>query len=188
MGIISITTFRNVARNLSPLVMLAIVSFFYTVQALAGEVTLEWDANIESNLGGYRLYYGQTSRNYAIDVDVGNETSYTVTGLQDGETYYFAVQAYTIGGVISSGFSNEVSKTIVSPSGGGGGNAGLVGAFNFEEASGTTVVDASGQNNHGTLFGVPVVPTGGWARPSPSMASMIGSRSTMPPLWIQSPG
>jgi hypothetical protein len=121
MGIISIKTFRNVARNLSPLVMLAIVSFFYTVQALAGEVTLEWDANIESNLGGYRLYYGQTSRNYAIDVDVGNQTSYAVTGLQDGETYYFAVQAYAIGGQISSGFSNEVSTTI---SGGGGGNAG----------------------------------------------------------------
>ena len=44
--------------------------------------------------------------------------------------------------------------TVSSSSGGGGGNnAGLVGAYNFEEASGTTVVDASGKGNTGTISG-----------------------------------
>ena len=40
MGITGIVTFRNFAWNLSPLVMLATLSFFYTVQAQAGEVSL----------------------------------------------------------------------------------------------------------------------------------------------------
>ena len=41
----------------------------------------------------------------------------------------------------------------VSSAGGGGNNAGLVGAYNFEEASGSTVVDASGKGNTGTISG-----------------------------------
>ncbi|MGH8488503.1 MAG: LamG-like jellyroll fold domain-containing protein [Gammaproteobacteria bacterium] len=44
--------------------------------------------------------------------------------------------------------------TVSSSSGGGGGsNAGLVGAYNFEEASGTTVDDGSGKGNTGTISG-----------------------------------
>ena len=41
----------------------------------------------------------------------------------------------------------------VSSAGGGGNNAGLVGFYNFEEASGSTVVDASGKGNTGTISG-----------------------------------
>ncbi len=83
-----------------------------TPSAQAGQVTLAWDANTESTVGGYQLYYGQTSGNYTDSVDVGKQTSYALAGLQVGKTYYFAVKAYDTARMIWSGFSNEVSHTI----------------------------------------------------------------------------
>ena len=66
----------------------------FTCHAHAGQVTLAWDANTDPELGGYKLYYGQTSGNYSANVNVGNQTTYTLTALTAGQTYYFAVTAY----------------------------------------------------------------------------------------------
>jgi len=110
----SVIACRRRARRL--LCIYAVLSFFCTLQAQAGQATLAWDANIESILGGYQLYYGQASRTYTASVEVGNKTSYTLTGLQNDEKYYLAVKAYSIDGLIQSGFSNEASATITSPS------------------------------------------------------------------------
>ncbi len=77
----------------------------------AAEVTLAWDANIEPSLAGYRLHYGKTSRAYSHSVDVGNVTTYTLTGLDPGALYYFAATAYDAQGN-ESGFSDEISYTI----------------------------------------------------------------------------
>ncbi len=84
--------------------------------AHAEQATLAWNANTESDLGGYKLYYGTISRNYTSNIDVGNQTSYTVSGLQGGATYYFAVTAYD-SSWLESGYSNEVSKQIPPASG-----------------------------------------------------------------------
>ena len=99
---------------LSLLWTLGLMSFLYITNAQAGQATLAWDANTEPTLGGYQLYYGQASGNYTANVDVGKQTSYTLTGLTDGKTYYFAAKAYNIGKTVWSGFSNQVSKTISS--------------------------------------------------------------------------
>ncbi len=40
--------------------------------ALAAQIKLAWDANGESNLAGYKVYYGAGSKSYAGSVDVGN--------------------------------------------------------------------------------------------------------------------
>src|SRR5438445_6955515 len=77
----------------------------------AAQVTLVWDANTEPDLAGYKLYYGLSSGSYQFSVDVGNVTSYTLSGLLDGRIYYFAATAYNLS-VAESGFSNEVSKAI----------------------------------------------------------------------------
>src|SRR3989475_8131736 len=77
----------------------------------AAQVTLAWDANTEPDLAGYKLYYGSSSRSYQLSVDVGNRTSYTLSGLLEGQTYYFAATAYNLS-QNESGFSNEVSKAI----------------------------------------------------------------------------
>src|SRR5687768_18142310 len=58
------------------------------ITAHAGDVKLAWDANTESDLAGYRIYYGNASGTYQSNVDVGNVTAYTITGLQDGLLYF----------------------------------------------------------------------------------------------------
>ena len=76
--------------------------------ALAAQVRLAWDANSESDLAGYKIYYGTSSKSYSASVDVGNVTTYTVTGLTEGQTYYIAVTAYNTS--YSEGdYSSEVS-------------------------------------------------------------------------------
>src|SRR2546425_1167378 len=79
--------------------------------AYAGQVNLAWDANTEPDLAGYKVYYGNASGIYQTPIDVDNVTTYTVTGLQDGLTYFFAVTAYNTSDS-ESGFSNEVSTTL----------------------------------------------------------------------------
>jgi hypothetical protein len=71
------------------------------------QVTLEWDPNTETDLAGYRIYVGTASGVYGAPIDVGLATTYTVTNLQSGHTYYFAVSARNAAGQ-ESGKSNEV--------------------------------------------------------------------------------
>ncbi len=79
----------------------------------AGEVTLAWDPNTETDLAGYRIHYGSASRNYDQAMEVGDNTSCTVSGLVEGRTYYFAATAVNRED-IESDFSNEVRATISS--------------------------------------------------------------------------
>jgi hypothetical protein len=74
----------------------------------AASVTLAWDPNSEPDVAGYKLYYGKASGTYESVVDVGNQTTYTILGSLDRETYYFAVTAYNVYG-LESVFSDEVS-------------------------------------------------------------------------------
>ena len=69
---------------------------------------LTWEANLESDLAGYRLYYGEKSRQYDSSISVGNVTRYEITGLDAGRRYFFAVTAIDLAGN-ESGFSNEVA-------------------------------------------------------------------------------
>jgi len=80
--------------------------------ALAGSATLHWQANTESDLAGYRIYYGTSSRSYGPYIPVDkNTTSYTINNLTEGQTYYFALTAVDTSGN-ESGYSQEVSKSI----------------------------------------------------------------------------
>jgi len=73
----------------------------------AAQVRLEWNASSGTNVAGYKIYYGTQSRGYTNSVDAGNTTNYTVTGLQEGATYYFAVTAYDASR-LESVYSDEV--------------------------------------------------------------------------------
>ena len=57
------------------------------------QLTVTWNANQEP-VDGYKIYWGLQSRNYTNSVDVGKTTSYTITGLINGTTYYVSVTAY----------------------------------------------------------------------------------------------
>lgn len=88
-----------------------LIVLLHGVPVMAAQVTLAWDSNTESDLAGYKVYYGATSRNYSMFIDVGKVNTYTVTGLTDGNTYYFAVTAYNTSNV-ESAYSSEVSNRI----------------------------------------------------------------------------
>jgi len=83
-------------------------SLFLYQSALAAQIKLAWDANTESDLAGYKVYYGTSSKSYAGSVDVGNVTAFNLTGLTEGQTYYIAATAYNTSGS-QSGYSSEVS-------------------------------------------------------------------------------
>ena len=72
--------------------------------------TLSWTAVPDSSVAGYKLYYGTTSGHYESKVDVGPIPSYTLSNLQAGTTYFFAVSAYNEGG--ESALSTEVSSRV----------------------------------------------------------------------------
>ena len=76
-----------------------------------GTAQLSWDPSISTDVAGYKVYVGTASGNYSSSISVGIVTSYTVTNLGVGNTYYFAVTDYDSSG-LESGFSNEVSKSI----------------------------------------------------------------------------
>ena len=85
--------------------------FFYLTPVYGIDVNLAWDPNTESNLAGYNVYFGTASRSYGSPINVGNRTTYTVTGLS-GTVFYFAVTAVDTSGV-ESGFSSEVVVSLL---------------------------------------------------------------------------
>ena len=89
-----------------------ILNYLTPPSAGGASVKLAWDASPSSNVTGYIVAYGQSSGSYAANIDVGNVTTYTVPGLQEGSTYYFAAKAYNSARTIESSYSNEVNLTI----------------------------------------------------------------------------
>ena len=84
---------------------------FRSISSSGSTATLTWNPSTSTNLAGYKVYRGTASGGYSSSITVGNVTSYTVSNLGVGSTYYFAVTGYNTSG-IESGFSNEVSKSI----------------------------------------------------------------------------
>ena len=94
--------------------LLVLVAFFFMVgmAQAASNVTLQWVANSEPDLAGYKIYQSQTSGIYTSvegTVPVGTETI-TLEGIPDG-TYFWVVTAYDTEG-LESGYSNEVTKRL----------------------------------------------------------------------------
>jgi Fibronectin type III domain len=112
----------------------------------AANLQLAWDPSL-SPVAGYKVYYGLSSGDYDTVVDVGNQTSYSVSSLKSGQRYYFTVTAYD-SSRNESPFADEVSGI---PAGSSSKSQGPVAAYTFDEGSGSAVSDASGAGNHGTV-------------------------------------
>jgi len=112
--------------------------------SFAADVTLQWDANSEPDLAGYKIYYGNFSGEPydGIDAAEGNSPvtitledlddhqnpKFELSELDDGEIYYVVLTAFDAEN-LESNFSNEVSTensgsgtglTVGATSGGGG--------------------------------------------------------------------
>jgi hypothetical protein len=75
------------------------------------KVSFNWSSNSEPNLAGYRLYVGTAPGLYTGFVDVGRVTTFELSGLIRGMTYYFALTAYSIAG-LESDFTPELTRQI----------------------------------------------------------------------------
>lgn len=78
-----------------------------SLSANAAKIQASWNANTESDLAGYKLYYGTSKDKLSNVIDVGKVTSYTSPDLAAGDTYYFAVSAYD-----ASGNESELSDIV----------------------------------------------------------------------------
>ncbi len=75
-------------------------------EAHDGSVTLSWPASIDIDATGYLVYFGERPGEYLADgspMDAGALRSATVSGLQNGRIYYFAIAAYDGSGPRHSG-------------------------------------------------------------------------------------
>ena len=120
----------------------AIIFFAYGVSS-AAEVTLAWDANTESDLMGYKIYYDTSPGDpyYGTDAAQGispiivlredlddrDNPRFTLTGLNENEDYYFTLTAFDHEN-LESGYSNEAS-TAGGNNGGGSRGSGGGGCF-----------------------------------------------------------
>jgi hypothetical protein len=86
---------------------------------LSAEIKLAWDPNSESDLAGYKVYYGSSARTgtdpkvcvlcgYGKVVPVGKVTTFTISDLANGEGVYVSVTAIDNSNN-ESAFSNEVN-------------------------------------------------------------------------------
>lgn len=76
--------------------------------AFSASVRLQWDANTESDLAGYRVHIGLVSGAYTETRDAGARTNFVWDGLIANTAYFFVVTAYNTAG-LESLYSNEVA-------------------------------------------------------------------------------
>ena len=107
---------KPLALSLRPLAFSLFLFFFCLINAnttFAATVNLSWnppttntDGSQLTDLAGYKIYYGTISGYYTQQIDVNNVTTYTLSNLSDGTSYYIAITAYNIS-LRESDYSNE---------------------------------------------------------------------------------
>ncbi len=75
--------------------------------------TATWNPNPETNIAGYILSYGTLPGVHPTSIDVGNVTTWQVTGLTPGR-YYFVVQAYNTSSEVSQPSTEVIFDEAVS--------------------------------------------------------------------------
>jgi hypothetical protein len=84
-----------------------------SLRLFGAQVTLAWDANTETDIVGYKVWYSSSSSTNT-SMDVGKVTSATLPNLSDGTTYTFFATAYNSAG-LESGPSTALTYTTPLP-------------------------------------------------------------------------
>ncbi len=85
-----------------------LISLVWAAAASALDVQLSWDPNSETDLAGYKVYYGVDGLTTTEVQDVSNQTIATIAGLDPAKNYSFTVTAYNTSSIESS-YSNIVT-------------------------------------------------------------------------------
>jgi hypothetical protein len=149
--------------------------------ATGDSATLQWAANVEPDLAGYRIYHGTTPGIYGIPQTVGKTTTYQYANLESNKTHYFTVTAYDASGNESLP-SSEVNKYIADASGGGNGSV--------NQAPNSIINTPSGAQT--ILVGQSVTFTGLGTDPEPNLPLThrwtFGAGSGIPDATVEDPG
>ena len=150
----------------------ATIILMFTTFAYSAEVTLQWDANTEPDLTGYKVYYdtdtgvpysgsGATEGSSPIIVPVGNlpdanNPEFTLSGLDGSQDYYFSVTAYdNETPALESDYSNEVTSP-----------GGSISTYTLTSSAGTNgTISPSGSTsvNHGGSQTFTITPATGYS-------------------------
>jgi chitodextrinase len=101
---------------------IAMACLFATTDTFAKDYSFTWSANPEP-VEGYKLYYkkggtpgapfdGADATQGPSPITIGNQTTFTISGLDENATYYFALTAFN--STEESGFSNIVAVNVSS--------------------------------------------------------------------------
>ncbi|MDR4503469.1 MAG: Ig-like domain-containing protein [Candidatus Scalindua sp.] len=91
--------------------ILTILLFLCNTGVVFADTTLFWDPPVDrTNVDGYKVYYGNSSRNYHASRNANKQTSMLLDFLAVDKTYYLSVVSYNSKGV-ESVYSNEVIYT-----------------------------------------------------------------------------
>ena len=101
-------SFHRFSSFLISVAVSTLILLFYNTNVFSAQITLAWDPNTEPDLAGYKVYYGTASRGYGSPIIVGKVTTHTLTGLTQGQNYFYSVTACDTSGRESE-YSNEVS-------------------------------------------------------------------------------
>lgn len=97
-------------RRLRGILILMLLLFIPTLVFGIG-IRVTWNANTETDLAGYKVYYGTATGVYGTPIDVGNVTTYDIGNLKESTKYFIALTAYDTSGN-ESVKSEEASITI----------------------------------------------------------------------------
>lgn len=101
---------RHVGKGRFKILVLLMIIAMVHAQAYAAVVRISWNANTDSDLAGYNVYYGTATQFYSQVINAGKFTSVEIDNLKPGQTYYMAVTAYNQ--CVESDFSDEISIKI----------------------------------------------------------------------------
>jgi hypothetical protein len=125
-GSARISSLRSSHLILSFILALAFTAILFAQPASSAQVNIAWNP-VATQVAGYEVYYGPSTRNYTSSMDVGNETAATLQDLS-ASTYYIAITYYTDSGA-QSGFSPELVIYPLTSSAGAGGTISPSGTF-----------------------------------------------------------
>ncbi|HSU56339.1 MAG TPA: fibronectin type III domain-containing protein [Candidatus Dormibacteraeota bacterium] len=77
----------------------------------ARNIAASWDAVSDPEVAAYYVYYGPGSRFYTNRIPITGGSSAEISGLMEGDTYFFAVTAFNTNG-LESDFSDEAMALI----------------------------------------------------------------------------
>lgn len=126
-------------------VLAAILSFGMSTGSDASTVGLQWDPNSEPGVAGYKVYYSAdpATLKESIPIDVQNQPSASISGLDLDKAYTFAITAYNAAGQ-ESPFSEVVTIAEGAPP-----IVAITSPENATSVSGTALISVTAADNIG---------------------------------------